>query len=39
MTGSGKPHLLEYTESVCCHNTYLKELNRFIAPMDVYHHV
>ena len=29
MAGSGKPHLLEKTEPMCCPNTQLKELNEF----------
>ena len=29
MAGSGKPHLLEKTEPMCCPNTHLKELNVF----------
>lgn len=36
MAGSGKPHILEKTEPMCCPNTHLKELNEFMGPMDVY---
>ena len=37
MHGNGIPHLVQKKNaSFCCLNTYLKELNQFIFPADVY---